>query len=105
MFASRLRGFILGFDNDGPDIFDRMIKFVQKAAIPYAMVGLLGALPNTPLYRRLEKEGRLRRNFTGDQFGLTNVITKLPTSQMMSGYRKVLETDLFRETAVLEESA
>ena len=85
-------GFILGFDNDGPEIFDRMIKFVQKAAIPYAMVGLLGALPNTPLYRRLEKEGRLRRNFTGDQFGLTNVITKLPTSLMIPGYRKVMET-------------
>jgi len=85
-------GFILGFDNDGPEIFDRMIKFVQKAAIPYAMVGLLGALPNTPLYRRLEKEGRLRRNFTGDQFGLTNVITKLPKSLMIPGYRKVMET-------------
>ncbi|MDX1389892.1 MAG: DUF4070 domain-containing protein, partial [Acidobacteriota bacterium] len=85
-------GFILGFDNDGPEIFDRMIRFIQKAAIPYAMVGMLGALPNTPLYRRLGKEGRLRENFTGDQFGLTNVITKMSSSQMIRGYRKVLET-------------
>ena len=85
-------GFILGFDNDGPDIFDRMIGFIQKAAIPYAMVGMLGALPNTPLYRRLGKEGRLRDSFTGDQFGLTNVITKMSSSQMIRGYRKVLET-------------
>ncbi|MBP7146836.1 MAG: DUF4070 domain-containing protein [Acidobacteria bacterium] len=87
-------GFILGFDNDGPDIFDRMIEFVQRAAIPYAMVGLLGALPNTPLYHRLEREGRLRpiSRVKGDQFGLTNVITKLPVEQMLAGYRRVLET-------------
>ena len=42
-------GFILGFDSDGPESFDRMIAFVQKAAIPYAMVGMLSALPHTPL--------------------------------------------------------
>ena len=85
-------GFILGFDSDGPEIFDRMIRFIQNAAIPYAMVGMLGALPNTPLYKRLDKEGRLREEFTGDQFGLTNVITKMSSSQMIRGYRKVLET-------------
>jgi len=85
-------GFILGFDNDGPDSFNKMINFVQDAAIPYAMVGMLGALPNTPLYARLEKEGRLRPEVTGDQFGLTNVVTKIPAAQMMAGYRKVLQT-------------
>jgi len=85
-------GFILGFDNDGPDSFNKMINFVQDAAIPYAMVGMLGALPNTPLYARLEKEGRLRPEVTGDQFGLTNVVTKIPADQMMAGYRKVLQT-------------
>jgi len=85
-------GFILGFDNDGEDIFERMIQFVQRAAIPYAMVGLLGALPNTPLYHRLEKEGRLREEVQGDQFGLSNVVTKLPVTRMLAGYRHVLET-------------
>jgi radical SAM superfamily enzyme YgiQ (UPF0313 family) len=85
-------GFILGFDNDGPDIFDRMIEFVQRAAIPYAMVGMLIALPNTPLHRRMEEEGRLRDDVPGDQFGLTNVVTTLPTPEMIAGYRRVLET-------------
>ncbi|MCZ6690841.1 MAG: B12-binding domain-containing radical SAM protein [Planctomycetota bacterium] len=85
-------GFILGFDSDGPDIFDQMIEFVNRAAIPYAMVGMLSALPHTPLYHRLEKEGRLREGVSGDQFGLTNVVTKLPVDQMVSGYRRVLET-------------
>ncbi|HEU5179395.1 MAG TPA: B12-binding domain-containing radical SAM protein [Candidatus Polarisedimenticolia bacterium] len=85
-------GFILGFDNDGPDSFDQMIQFIQNAAIPYAMVGVLSALPHTPLYERLEKEGRLRPELVGDQFGLTNVVTRMPVGQMLSGYRRVLET-------------
>ena len=42
-------GFILGFDNETDDIFDRQIDFITAAAIPNAMVGQLGALPNTPL--------------------------------------------------------
>jgi radical SAM superfamily enzyme YgiQ (UPF0313 family) len=85
-------GFILGFDSDGPDAFDRMIRFIDQAAIPYAMVGMLSALPNTPLWRRLESEGRLREEIPGDQFGLTNVITRLPVAEMLAGYRRVLET-------------
>jgi radical SAM superfamily enzyme YgiQ (UPF0313 family) len=85
-------GFILGFDSDGPECFDRMIGFIRQAAIPYAMVGMLSALPNTPLWRRLEAEGRLREEIPGDQFGLTNVITRLPVAEMLAGYRRVLET-------------
>jgi radical SAM superfamily enzyme YgiQ (UPF0313 family) len=85
-------GFILGFDHDGPESFDAMIQFIQQAAIPYAMVGMLSALPHTPLYQRLEREGRLRPEVPGDQFGLTNVVTKLPVAQMVAGYSRVLET-------------
>ena len=86
-------GFILGFDADGPDIFDRLAEFVERAAIPYAMVGLLGALPGTRLYRRLAAEGRLRADllWRGDQFGVTNVIHRLPLDQLLVGYRRVME--------------
>src|SRR5262249_51448108 len=45
-------GFILGFDHDDPAIFDRMIDFVMRSGIAYATVGVLTALPNTPLYQR-----------------------------------------------------
>lgn len=88
-------GFILGFDSDGPDIFDRMIEFVRRASIPVAMVGLLGALPGTQLFKRLQREGRLRwKGFSavGDQFGLTNVINRLPVQDMLEGYRRVMAT-------------
>src|SRR5260221_557412 len=52
-------GFIVGFDSDPPDIFERQIEFVERAAIPWAMTGLLQAPPTTPLYERMKREGRL----------------------------------------------
>jgi radical SAM superfamily enzyme YgiQ (UPF0313 family) len=54
-----MAGFIVGFDNDPDDIFERQIRFIRESAIPLAMVGLLTALPDTQLWRRLKKEGRL----------------------------------------------
>ena len=54
-----MAGFIVGFDNDPEDIFERQIEFIRESAIPLAMVGLLTALPDTQLWRRLEREGRL----------------------------------------------
>lgn len=54
-----LAGFIVGFDNDTLATFDRQFRFVVDSGIQAAMVGLLTALPHTPLHRRLEAEGRL----------------------------------------------
>ena len=52
-----MAGFIIGFDNDPEDIFERQIDFIRESAIPLAMVGLLTALPQTQLWRRLQREG------------------------------------------------
>ena len=52
-------GFIVGFDSEKGSVADGMIELIEEAAIPVCMVGLLYALPNTQLTRRLEKEGRL----------------------------------------------
>ena len=84
-------GFILGFDSDGEDIFDQMVEFVEMVGVSIAMVGQLVALPRTPLYDRLEREGRLRDFETADHFGPTNIVTKLPPDVMARGFRLVLE--------------
>src|SRR6202008_4623411 len=52
-------GFIVGFDHDGLGIFEDQYRFIQDNGILLAMVGMLGAIPKTPLYERLQKEGRL----------------------------------------------
>jgi radical SAM superfamily enzyme YgiQ (UPF0313 family) len=68
-------GFIVGFDSDTASIFQRQIDFIQKSGIVTAMVGLLQAPNGTELYRRLQKEGRVTGEMTGDNAdGLTNII-------------------------------
>lgn len=52
-------GFIIGFDGDRETIAADMARCIDEAAIPVCMIGLLTALPETQLSRRLEKEGRL----------------------------------------------
>lgn len=52
-------GFILGFDSEPDDVHKTLIPFIEDSGIVLAMVGLLFALPNTQLTRRLYKEGRL----------------------------------------------
>jgi hypothetical protein len=48
-----------GFDSEKDGVAAGMTDFIEAAAIPVCMVGLLFALPHTQLGRRLEKEGRL----------------------------------------------
>ena len=52
-------GYIIGFDSESRQIADNMIDSIQKSGICMAMIGLLYALPNTQLTRRLASEGRL----------------------------------------------
>jgi radical SAM superfamily enzyme YgiQ (UPF0313 family) len=54
-----LAGFIVGFDNDTLDTFEKQYRFITASGIQVSMVGLLTALPRTPLYERLKQEGRL----------------------------------------------
>ncbi len=89
-----MAGFILGFDSDGDDIFDRQISFIQEAGIPRAMVGLLTVLPGTRLFDRLEREGRLKGITDGNNTHNmeTNFITKMDALKLKEGYQKVLST-------------
>jgi radical SAM superfamily enzyme YgiQ (UPF0313 family) len=52
-------GFIVGFDSDTDDIFERQIEFIERTAIPWALLNSLHAMPRTALYERMQKEGRL----------------------------------------------
>jgi radical SAM superfamily enzyme YgiQ (UPF0313 family) len=86
-----MAGFIVGFDNDPEDIFDRQVEFIQESAIPLAMVGLLLALPGTQLYRRLMKEGRIVDEGHGDNMELRlNFIPKMDVQRLVEGYRSIL---------------
>jgi radical SAM superfamily enzyme YgiQ (UPF0313 family) len=83
-------GFIVGFDGDDAGALERQREFISSLPIPRAMVGVLTALPGTQLWRRLEREGRLRRDSTGDQFDRTNFETTMPEGELVHGYRQLM---------------
>jgi radical SAM superfamily enzyme YgiQ (UPF0313 family) len=89
-----MAGFIVGFDNDPEDIFERQIEFIRQSAIPMAMVGMLNALPDTQLWKRLEKEGRLLgADATGNNtIATVNFIPKMDVEKLISGYQTIMRT-------------
>ncbi|MBW4578117.1 MAG: B12-binding domain-containing radical SAM protein [Tildeniella nuda ZEHNDER 1965/U140] len=84
-----MAGFIIGFDGEKTGAGDRIIDFVEATAIPQALFSMLQALPNTALWHRLEKEGRLR---AGDgeanihQTTLTNFVPTRPLEEIAREY-------------------
>ena len=91
-------GFILGFDTDRDDIFDRLVEFIQKSAIPVAMVGLLQALPGTQLFRRLSREGRILHPGDGNNTSCElNFLPRMNSHRLVEGYRSVLRRIYSRE--------
>ncbi len=87
-------GFIVGFDADGPEAFEAQREFITSSPIPLAMVGLLTALPGTQLWRRLEREGRLRDTSNGDAFTRPNFETSMGDVPLLTGYRELMR-DLY----------
>jgi hypothetical protein len=88
-------GFIIGFDSDPPDIFQRQVQFVQSTGVVTAMIGLLTAVPETRLYKRLEREGRLLFKASGDNTsteGTLNFVPKMDREKILEGYRWVMDT-------------
>jgi radical SAM superfamily enzyme YgiQ (UPF0313 family) len=91
-------GFIVGFDSETVSVADAMADFIEESAIPVCMVGLLQALANTQLTRRLEREGRLHPGYQrmssdcGDQCtGGLNFDTLRPLRDVLTDYRRILE--------------
>lgn len=85
-------GFIVGFDNDPPHIFDNLIHFVKESKIVVAMVGLLNAPPGTKLYKRLLAEGRIKPFFKGNNTDFdTNIIPKMDYQHLINGYKKIIK--------------
>jgi radical SAM superfamily enzyme YgiQ (UPF0313 family) len=101
LYASGLyviAGFIVGFDSEKVSMAQAMIDFIEDAAIPVCMIGLLYALPHTQLTRRLAREGRLHPFIEGSHRGKAdqcgqglNFDTLRPREQILLDYKQVLE--------------
>jgi radical SAM superfamily enzyme YgiQ (UPF0313 family) len=88
-----IAGFIVGFDTEKSAVAETMVDCIEATSIPVAMVGLLTALPNTQLTRRLEREGRLLPLLAGggDQCSAgLNFITLRPRRDVLADFRAIL---------------
>lgn len=82
-----MAGFIIGFDGEKPGAGDRIVQFVEKTAIPTALFSMLQALPDTALWHRLNKEGRLRSELGNiNQTTLINFVPTRPLEEIAHEY-------------------
>jgi radical SAM superfamily enzyme YgiQ (UPF0313 family) len=99
-----LGGFIVGFDSDDETIFDRQREFIEKAAITWAMAGMLQAPPTTPLYDRMKKEGRLFEDSQAtSNFSAPNFRTVMPLDTLLNGLSGLL-FDLYTPEAYFQRA-
>jgi radical SAM superfamily enzyme YgiQ (UPF0313 family) len=90
-------GMILGFDNDDETIFNAQIEFLTQARISNSMSGMLYAIPKTPLYDRLAREGRLDPA-DEPEFGTNVIPLKIGREELRDGYLRVMH-DLYTPEA------
>jgi radical SAM superfamily enzyme YgiQ (UPF0313 family) len=93
-------GMILGFDHDTPAIFTAQREFITEARILHAMIGMLMAIPKTPLYDRLAAEGRLDES-DEPEFGTNVIPLGMTRDELCDGYVRVMQ-ELYEPSAYFD---
>jgi len=85
-------GFIVGFDSDTEEIFDLQIEFIERTAIPWALLNFLHALPRTALHDRMEREGRMlvESRVSSSDGTPPNFRTAMDPSVLLRGFGKTI---------------
>jgi radical SAM superfamily enzyme YgiQ (UPF0313 family) len=95
--------FILGFDGDGPEVFNETREFVRECDLAEVQITLLTPFPGTSLYHQLRAEGRLQREVFWDECTLFDVTfrpARMTPAELESGFHGLMR-DLYSD----EESA
>jgi radical SAM superfamily enzyme YgiQ (UPF0313 family) len=93
-------GMIVGFDNDTDAVFENHRRFIEASRISVVMVGMLSAIPKTPLYARLAQEGRLDSQ-DRPSYG-TNILPRQMSRERLSeGYAKLM-AELYKPQAFFD---
>lgn len=88
--------FILGMDNQTPEVFPELLEFVKRSGLAEVQYTVLTPFPGTPLYNRLRSEGRILWEQYWDRctlFDVNFVPKQMTVEELESGLRW-----LFRET-------
>jgi radical SAM superfamily enzyme YgiQ (UPF0313 family) len=79
-------GIILGLDTDTPTSGERVLDFIEQSRIPMLTINLLQALPRTPLWDRLMREGRV----IDDEERESNVDFLMPYDEVVAMWRECM---------------
>jgi hypothetical protein len=82
-----ISGIILGLDTDAPDSGEKILKFIELSQIPMLTINLLQALPQTPLWDRLEKAGRIDERDDRE----SNVQFLMPYDEVLAMWRDCMD--------------
>ncbi len=91
--------FIIGLDAHGPEIFDEVLRFVDESGLHEVQVTIRTPFPGTPLYERMEREGRLLDPGAWNRCTLFDVTfrpEKMTLDELNQGFRKLV-VDLYSE--------
>jgi radical SAM superfamily enzyme YgiQ (UPF0313 family) len=83
-------GIVFGFDHDTPAIFGETIDFLESAGVQNATFNILTPFPGTPLYRRLDEEGRILTRDWARYNGRADVVfqpARMTAEELLAGYR------------------
>jgi radical SAM superfamily enzyme YgiQ (UPF0313 family) len=82
-----MAGFIIGFDGEKKGAGERMVQFIEQTTVPTGILSMLQALPDTALWHRLKKEGRLINQTTDiNQSSLMNFVPTRPLKEIAEEY-------------------
>lgn len=86
-------GFIIGSDGEKENVFEELFEFIQKSGIVVPMPGLLGAGRGTDLYKRLEREGRIKSESQGNNTHQLsfNFKTQQDERFLIEGYKGLID--------------
>ncbi len=93
-------GMIVGFDHDEPSIFAAQRDYLTEARVLHAMVGMLSAIPKTPLHARLAAEGRLDEEHEAE-FGTNVIPARMTREELRDGYVRLM-AELYDTTAYFD---
>jgi len=91
-------GMIVGFDSDDASVFDALPRFLERSHIGSALVGLLHAIPTTPLHARLKAERRLSSPEDSAYYGTNVIPLGLDRKSLRDGFLRVMQ-DLYTPQA------
>jgi radical SAM superfamily enzyme YgiQ (UPF0313 family) len=83
-------GIVFGFDNDTPAIFKDTLDFLEETGVQNATFNILTPYPGTPLFRRLDAQGRILTRDWSKYNGRTDVVfrpNQMSADELLTGFR------------------